>query len=569
MIQTTQVTASITRGGRRRGCGYFYRDSRDFELNEPISSALSTALPILLQPFAPLEAPYAVPRFKRGALLVKAGTGAGKTRAVLETIVPFALKEAKQVCFVSSRAAIGVQFKKSLAKALEQEEMLNDYTPSGLRRLSQIGPVRVLTYHSLWSAICKGEEWLKKNDILVFDEIHALTLDATFVSFTGPLLQKIPVIFSGAARIYLTATPAPVMDSLLQAEGNWRLVVWCWPVDYRAFNLHFYQGPNDIVERLNALPNGEKALVFVPSILKGKTMMKDVAKSCALITAKTKEDEPEAWNRLLSTQTLEEQVTFATTTLDAGVSLTDPALKHIFCFGLNSAAVIQQAGRKRLKKNERLNVYVWSPTRGELSRYQYKNKEIQDILTLANSNPYKFNQTCILEDNFPFIRKMCYLESGSSIKPNPLALEYYLQEEDIIMGLLEKGSEYPADAHWCEVFGQELPTDKSHWLDHRFDETAKAELFAWLDERVDVPIKGKEAQKGFGVRFKQLYHAAFGSRKNDRSDRTWGLDIIRKVLEELGGAYWMESEKGSWCLVKIKCESALLGADIIDGKKGE
>ena len=523
---------------RPRRCGYHYAKSQTFDESTPLSQPLLEVLPSLSSsPYFP---------FLGSPLLIVAGTGVGKTRSVLETVIPFALEHELSVCFISSRAAIGSQFKVSLARQLGLDEILQDYTPSGLRHLSEIGPVRVLTYHALWASMCANEAWIKEVDILIFDEIQALLLDAPFVSFTGQLMQRLPQAFAKAARIYMSATPKPILDVLFRTEGNERLQLLRWPTNYSAFCLHFFGGANSVVKKLNALPATERALVFLPSIAEGERMMGCITKTCRLISAKTKERDPEIWSQLLETQMLDRQVVLATTTLDAGVSLSDPALKHVFCTGLNAAAAIQQAGRKRLKTGEKLNVYLWSPKKDKLGFLLRQSKEITDALDLNKIEPYRFFRDYILEDTLPKIRKMCDTAKGPSPVVNSLAEEYFLQEQDLLLELLGEDSDYPLDQHWCDVFGQELPTDASRWLDDRYDATAKEALFSWLESQVGVTLEGKASKQSFGATFKSLYEKAFSARPNDRADRGWGLSVIKKTLVTLGGDFTVESAGGAW-----------------------
>lgn len=173
-------------------------------------------------------------------ILLQAGTGAGKTSAILNVLVPFAQAQGKRVCFVSSRCAINLQFKQRLAKILGEESILTDYSDDGLRKLETIGPVTILTYHALWTRMNTKDTDLRHVDFLVFDEVHALVLDASFVRFTGQLLKRIPYFFIKASRLYLSATPESILPQLAFREGSNGLTVYQWKPDYSAYRLFFY-----------------------------------------------------------------------------------------------------------------------------------------------------------------------------------------------------------------------------------------------------------------------------------------------------------------------------------------
>ena len=540
---------------QRRRCRTHCADYTFFEPNTPISEPLST---FLLQFLRKVTFP-----FSGNPLLIEAGTGAGKTRAILDILIPFATSRGLKTCFVSSRAAINVQFKQALARTLGCPDMLQDYTSKGLLHLSEIGPVHILTYHALWRAMCREEPWIKAIDVLVFDEIHALTLDALFVPFTGSLLERIPSAFRRAARIYLSATSAPIRDELLRVEGDYQLTFFRWPINYGAYQLHFFSSIKNIIWKLNSLPDDQHALVFVNSISEGERIAGQLKMSHRLISSQTKEQEPEVWSRLLEAGTLDSQVLLATTTLDAGVSLTDPALQHIFCTGINSAAVIQQAGRKRLKRGEKLNLYLWSPGRQKLGHLLAKNREMRETLTMSTESPYQFLDEFILGDRLPQVRKMFLPNWDRTISVNPLALEYFCQEQDLLQELLHTDDPWPMDAYWAKVFGQDLPTDPQRWLDDRYDSTAKEELRQWLEDQVGRNLTTKEDKDIFGREFKSKYQRAFGRRINDRSDRQWGKNVLQKVLSELDVGIQLISISGGWRIERSSRESFDAQADNI------
>ena len=540
---------------QRKGCAVRYADYQQFELDIPISEPLAEAISLRRRKTAP--------PFSGNSFLVEAGTGTGKTRTILEAVIPFSAGHGLSVCFVSSRAAINTQFKRSLAHTLGRSDILSDYTPQGLQHLFEIGPVHILTYHALWQAMCREEPWIKAIDVLVFDEIHALTLDALFVPFTGRLLKRIPSAFRRAARIYLTATSAPIRDELLRVEGDYQLTFFRWPINYGAYQLHFFSSIKNIIWKLNSLPDDQHALVFVNSISEGERIAGQLKRSHRLISSKTKEQEPEVWSRLLETGTLDSQVLLATTTLDAGVSLTDPALQHIFCTGVNAASVIQQAGRKRLKCGEKLNLYLWSPGQQKLGQLFAKNGEMREALTMSTESPYQFLDEFILGDRLPQVRKMCLPNRDQTISVNPLALEYFCQKRDLLQELLHTDDPWPMDAYWAKVFGQDLPTDPQRWLDDRHDSTAEEELRQWLEGQVGRNLATKEDKDIFGREFKSKYQRAFGRRINDRSDRQWGKNVLQKVLSELDVGIQLISISGGWRIERSSRESFDAQADNI------
>lgn len=506
-------------------------------------------------------------------ILLQAGTGAGKTTAILDVLVPYALKEGKRVCFVSSRCAINLQTKRRLAQKLGEGSLLTDYSDEGLRKLETIGPVTILTYHSLWSRMNTKNSDLWDVDYLVFDEVHALVLDASFVRFTGQLLERIPNFFIRASRIYLSATPEPVLSQLAFAEGSNGLTVYQWKPDYSAYKLHFYSGQDDLLPHLRGLPKGEKCLIFVASIKEGKVFHSQLPDS-QLITADTRRHDPDRWIRLISDPVLPTQFTIATSTLDAGVSLVDSDLRHIVCCGLDFAALVQQAGRKRLKSGEPINLYLWSPTKKQLGYRLQRAIEIRKSLDLCEAAPEEFVERFLLGEDDPSLRGMCYQDSfpGARIDSdgrlisgirtvhqfyvNFLAFTHIDHHIDLCETLLKQGEERSFEKYICKCFGQPLPTDSSRWLDGRFDTANRDKFWKFIAENSGKTFSEKDDQEKFSSEFKASYTAAYGPRKGDRSDRGWGANIIKSVLADCNCGYQLETGKKGWKLLDLRQQSA-------------
>lgn len=479
-------------------------------------------------------------------ILLQAGTGAGKTTAILESVVPFAIEHGITVWFISSRAAINTQFKLQLAKKLGIETVKTDYTPDGLRHLEDIGPVRILTYHRLWTILNVTPKEAKDVGILVFDEIHALALDATFVPFTGGLVDEIPKAFNRAIRIYLSATPEPILPALSRAEGHQGITIYRWPSTYQYFRLYFWNTLQGLADHFNKLPESERVLIFVRSIAEGLALQKMLKASNCLVTAETKEKEPAQWAELLETGHLDCQILVATAALDAGVSLCDPNLKHVACYGIDPAAVIQQAGRKRLKSGEKVSLYLFSPSRKQLGHLYQKCEEILAALRLNNKNSHRFLHEYILGDGFPQARRVCTVTPNATLEVNTLAIAYYEKVLNQIKKLLDSKSkaEYPMEARWSRLFRQAQVKGR---LDSHNKNEAEQALRAFLHRYLGQSLKGDE-KESFAQALRQHYTAAFGRQKNDRLDRSWGLSICRKKLESLNWGITIDSVGQTWVL---------------------
>lgn len=507
-------------------------------------------------------------------ILIQAGTGAGKTRAILDELVPYAVDHGQKILFISSRAAISAQFKTNLARAVGQECILTDYTPEGLRKLEEIGPVQVQTFHALWCKLESHTIDLQTFDYMVWDEIHALALDSTFVPYTGELLKWVIRAAAGIRRIYLSATPEPILDKLIEWEGLPPLTIYQRKRNYDQFLLHFYNNFKDLVKRFRTIPEEEHALIFVSSIREGEALLKLLPGS-QLLTSKTRTNDSSKWQQLLTTQTLPARITVATTTLDAGVSLTDPQLKHIVCESLDFAQIVQEAGRKRLKSGEKLNLYLKSPTRQQLGNRLKRVTGTLENLEECKKNQNTFVRRFILGEDQPELRGMCLSHEQTgwawdkisqslygnpttylNFDINPLAVEYLRQQVSLYSMLLALNDEHPFEKYICKCFGQPLPTDSSRWLDGRFDTANRDKFWNFITENSGKTFSEKDDQEKFSSEFKTLYTTAYGPRKGDRSDRGWGASIIKSVLAQYNCGYQLETGKKGWKLTDLRQQSA-------------
>lgn len=159
------------------------------------------------------------------AILFHAQVGSGKTYATVHVLLPWVREQGKRMLYVSSRIAINTQVKSEIIAETGEKHLLAEHTEQGMRVQQDFNGVAVITYHSLYFIMVNKPTWLKKFDILVFDEIHALLEDALFVPYTGYILEHLRDFFGDKIRIYYSATPEKILPYLTKAEAPYRLTV--------------------------------------------------------------------------------------------------------------------------------------------------------------------------------------------------------------------------------------------------------------------------------------------------------------------------------------------------------
>jgi len=150
----------------------------------------------------------------RQAVLLDLPTGRGKTTFICENLVDFAHKKGRKILILSNRVSLDVAIKKELAKKFRSYQ---DCPPSALHDFEEFGNVVVKTYQSM-SVRLNDHSFCEKFSYIVCDEAHFFTSDSTFNGESDIVLQKIPLAFSHAMRLYLSATPAVVIPYIMKAE---------------------------------------------------------------------------------------------------------------------------------------------------------------------------------------------------------------------------------------------------------------------------------------------------------------------------------------------------------------
>lgn len=382
-------------------------------------------------------------------------------------------------------------------------------TVKDMNQISYIGPVCVVTYQGLYSLLNTSNEhgqydteaWYRNLRFVIFDEIHFLYSDALFNSYCGSLLEKLPVVFSRMVRIYMTATSWEILDRIRAAEANIRSAInylsftpmeqyiigrggqysddhsirphffhYHMDADYSSYRLHFFYDENaeemeesDTVNMDRVLKDGEHPLIQNMSPLPSKTnkwlifidrkslgvrlqsQLKAKGVSVAYIDAK-KRTPKKVWSTLISESKIEESVLISTSVIQNGVNIVDDNVRNIAIFCTDRTSFIQELGRKRLKKDETVNLWVWVPS---LTYFNKLIKKMQWHLIIANNlklratNVVQYaNAVKSLWDKHSLIsyHALYYVDNQGNFCVNQYAYETLLLQFDFIYHLAVYGN---------------------------------------------------------------------------------------------------------------------------------
>lgn len=199
-----------------------------------------------------------------------------------------------------------------------------------------------------------------------------------------------------------------------------------------------------LCEQIEKTSKQEKWLLFVSSKKKGediKNYLQIKGVDSVMITSETKyhkkglgglvPKEYEVYNSIINECKSSVRVTIATSVLDNGVNLKDPALKHLAILEMNPTTFLQMLGRKRLESmEEQINLYLQSKDTGEIKAYfersilQYVRflVELQTVGIEADAAEWK-NDEKVLIILTKFQEK--YQANGSFRSP----FNYYVREK--------------------------------------------------------------------------------------------------------------------------------------------
>lgn len=476
-----------------------------------------------------------------GAMLINAPPGMGKTYTVGHVVVPWAKSRGMNVAFVCPRIAPNTQAKRAFIQELGENQLLDQLTDVGIQAREEIGNVSVMTAQRLYTLMQTNPEYLRQFQVLIFDEIHLLLEDASFVSSTGYVLEHLRDHFGAAIRIYLSATPEDILPMLTKVEAPYTVTVLKFPTDYGFIRPWFFQDTTELVKKINNDKSSAKWLIYVPTIAEGKEVKKQLTCSVRLLNRVEREEDREGWNTVLRNEKFEQKVCICTAVVDVGVNFKDPLLQNIVVFSLNPNTVVQFLGRKRRTSAEKVNLFVRCPSQQELAAEMFRNQELVEAVDLYWRDYPRFVRQHILPGIGRDLRGWVRVADDGKLELNPLVPKYLQVQRSHLEKLLQRATENKGDCRFdrfvANLLRIPLPDRSECWLDPKYSGTAKTEFKQFLSNSVGKTM-GEDELLHFCEQFKNLCVASYGTNGGkDRADRPWRTQKIANKLMELDSEY--------------------------------
>ena len=519
------------------------------------------------------------------SVIIATPMGSGKNTFIEKLFCENPATKKMRLLYVSNRCMLDREIKKRISEKLGIYPHID---AMGLGDIDDFGNITVLTYQALAHRL-RDLNWCKQFDMAVFDECHFFCSDATFNKECGHVLRKIPKSFDTAIRIYMTATVDIVLPYIVDAECNelaklrWskrnlpnteyakkvlqncfdndstRNLVWDemayaleYPVplvfeqtaDFSYINLRFLFEEKDIIKTINS--SKFKSLVFVDDKEYGENLAETIDADFVDADSKYKiTNGSNVLNDLISSHKLNRNL-ISTSVLCNGINIKDPTLKNIFIRSDDKSTFIQMLGRKRVKKGEKVNVYVIMPSKTTISRRLNSTKRILSYISMSKENSVDFMNMLTRNLEMYTTVKDLVFTYNNSYSFDFMTEEMFRRSSYNYENVLKM-----IDDENCERYCKTI----CDWLNITFepsmiirDDKIKSEFLAWLEGYVNRELD-EEALIEFSTKFHNYAKMVYKDSYTGRSDRISKYKALNGSFKKLGLEYYFEFKDSIYVLV--------------------
>lgn len=403
-------------------------------------------------------------------LTIVAQTGSGKTTWLFKTLAPWILEQKpnKKILYLCNRISLADQIKQIAMKDEVNgqlyagdccvKEKKDYFSAKGLQAEYDFGLYHIMTYQSYLTKYKKLN--LNDYEFVVYDEGHWFLNESSYNPYTEEILLLLnEKHFRNTKKIILTATPQYSLDVIWNSIYNSnqdpfnrpRMQIFYAKEDYSYVHAKFFAEMESIINEIEFRDKGYW-LMFVKSKKIGKDLERILFNKgieCSFITADTDKGN-EDYRNLITDEKLPKKVLVSTRVLEVGINVKNSSM-NIVVMDLELPSMKQMIGRKRIKENETVNVYFYTPSIQELSKrsnsIKQKLADINKKLHAIKSNEFieqleppfyyhgaevKINSLCLhklkLESNY-YDRLISYLKPYDDYLEQAKAYAAYLLEE--------------------------------------------------------------------------------------------------------------------------------------------
>ena len=514
---------------------------------------------------------------KASRIFIESPTGTGKSSFILDKLFPFAAESNYNVLYLANRSALNQQIKNALARKLEvkgkiKKDEATFYLPGSFCCLT------VINYQAISLNPMALKMFLSDYAYIVFDEAHFFIEDSLFNAKTGLLLKSILNESPDAVWIFLSATLDGSEDLLLTAadkiqpnnliDANLNKVVFrdhriVYKNNYQSavYTPSFFRGIDDLMPVINRTV-GEKWLIFVSSIQRGKALQqrikKETGRKAVFLSSENKADK--RWKTLSTEERYDEDVLITTKVLDNGVNISDKGVRHIVIPFCDQTEFMQMLGRRRTHEGERVCLYVEVPTIQKINTLRHgvetKRKAINGVNGCA-PNKKKALLAKMWEAGRKDINSLFYINEAGNLTPNFLA-EKKLKQLSDFYGTL--AAHYKEGACYEKTVLTWIKMEKSEpvYLGQTVSEGIIGFLSHWEGEKIQM-VEWENFYKEFECLYDQecrnrfpIDSAEYQKAVSVRKAPPRRKSTVNHQMQILGLPYKLNKENNCWVLHKQK-----------------
>lgn len=514
---------------------------------------------------------------KASRIFIESPTGTGKSSFVLDKLFPFAAEKNYNILYLANRSALNQQIRNAVARKLKVKEKIKKdeatfYLPESFCCLT------VINYQAISLDSTALETFLSDYAYIVFDEAHFFVEDSLFNAKTGLLLKSVldaspdavwiflSATLDGSEELLLAAADKIQPNNLIDANLN-KLVLRDHRIVYKnnyqsaVYTPSFFRGIDDLMPVINRTV-GEKWLIFVSSIQRGKALQqrikKETGRKAVFLSSENKAGK--RWEMLSAEERYDEDVLIATKVLDNGVNIRDEDVRHIVIPFCDRTEFMQMLGRRRTHEGERVCLYVEVPTIQKINTLRHgvetKRKAINGVNGCA-PNKKKALLAKMWEAGRKDINSLFYINKDGNLTSNFLA-EKKLKQLSDFYGML--AARYKEGACYEKTVLTWIKMEKSEpvYLGQTVSEGIIGFLSHWEGEKIQMAewenfykeferLYNQECRNRFPIDSAE-YQKAFSVRKAPSRRKS----TVNCQMQILGLPYELNKENNCWVLHKQK-----------------
>ena len=514
---------------------------------------------------------------KASRIFIESPTGTGKSSFVLDKLFPFAAEKNYNILYLANRSALNQQIRNAVARKLKVKEKIKKdeatfYLPESFCCLT------VINYQAISLDSTALETFLSDYAYIVFDEAHFFVEDSLFNAKTGLLLKSVldaspdavwiflSATLDGSEELLLAAADKIQPNNLIDANLN-KLVLRDHRIVYKnnyqsaVYTPSFFRGIDDLMPVINRTV-GEKWLIFVSSIQRGKALQqrikKETGRKAVFLSSENKAGK--RWEMLSAEERYDEDVLIATKVLDNGVNIRDEDVRHIVIPFCDRTEFMQMFGRRRTHEGERVCLYVEVPTIQKINTLRHgvetKRKAINGVNGCA-PNKQKALLAKMWEAGRKDINSLFYINKDGNLTSNFLA-EKKLKQLSDFYGMLAARYKEGACYEKTVLTWIKMEDSEPVYLGQTASEDIIGFLSRWEGEKIQMV-----EWENFYREFERLYNQECRNRfPIDSAEYQKAVSVrkapprrkstVNRQMQILGLPYELNKENNCWVLYKQK-----------------